>query len=141
MIREDRFVQSHRPYAVDMGSLRADPMRPGRDDVPHWFYVDAVWFRRRSGVTVACFGDLHTIQRPAPGDAREFLERYTDGRYGGTCMARWDGDTLWAPEATEDDRADYLAVLRPMLANYPDRPPSYDGWWTFRAPNAGGSRG
>lgn len=26
----------------------------------------------------------------------------------------------------------HLAVLEPMLANYPTTPPGYDGWWTYQ---------
>lgn len=25
-----------------------------------------------------------------------------------------------------------LALLKPMLANHPDAPAGFDGWWTFR---------
>lgn len=80
MIREDRFLISKRPYAVDLSTLR-----PGRDG---WWHISAAWFRRRGGVTYACVGDLYTIQRPAPASPVEFLARYTDGRYGGDCAGR-----------------------------------------------------
>lgn len=123
MIHEDRFVLSRRPYAVKLDSLRSDEH--------HFARMDAVWFRRRNGVTYACAGTLWDLQRPVPRDAADFLARHDDGRYGGEAEARWDGKTLWAPEKSEDQRADYLAVLRPMLDNYPACPDGFDGWWRF----------
>jgi len=129
MIRENKFVLSRKPYAVDLSSLKA-----GEDMAT----VVAVWFRRRrprsapsvGPVTVACIGQLWDIQRPRPATAAEFLDRLTDGRYGGTCWARWDGSSLWTTATLEvAERA--LGVLRPMLANYPEIPPGYDGWWRF----------
>lgn len=122
MIREERFVLSRRQYAVDLNSLDLTDL----DRIT----MTAVWFRRRSGVTVACIGDLWDIQRPAPATAEEFLTRHDDGRYGGDCLGRWDGERYWGaqePEVVERD----LALLRPMLANYPEIPDGYVGWWRF----------
>lgn len=137
MRREDRFVMSHKPYAVDLSSLREE----------RGFYrVDAVWFRRRrrggygpngAVVTVACVGNLHTGQRPAPSTAREFLERYDDGRYGGDCQGRWDGTGYWGSQRPET-MTEHLDLLRPALDGYlrdpeaPQAPEGYDGWWAFR---------
>lgn len=122
MIREDRFLISRKPYAVDLSTLRTEH---------GWSTVDAAWFRRKQGVTVSCIGNLHTIQDPAPADAAEFLRRYDDGRYGGHCEGRWDGDGYWG-NVTLAVQEQHLAVLRPMLANCPAIPPGYDGWWRFR---------
>lgn len=132
MIREDRFLVSRRPYAVDLSSLRGGMQTtspaPGRT-----YYqgrINAVWFRRRKGVTVACVGTLWDFQDSAPADAAEFLTRHTDGRYGGDCEGRWDGERYWgAQEPAEIER--HLALLRPMLANYPDIPAGWNGWWRF----------
>lgn len=127
MRREDRFVMSHKPFAVDLSSLREER---------GFFYVDAVWFRRRRNITVACVGNLHTIQRPAPSTAREFLERYDDGRYGGHCEGRWDGHGYWGTE-NPAVAARHQELLRPMLDGYsgnpknPVPPTGFDGWWTF----------
>lgn len=122
MRRETRHVMSHRPYAVDLSSLRVDHSRAR---------LDAVWFRRRHGVTAACIGHLWDYQRPAPKDAAEFLERHDDGRYGGNCEGRWDGARYWGAQEPAVIEA-HLALLRPMLADLPNVPDSYDGWWTFR---------
>jgi hypothetical protein len=129
--REDRFVLSHRPYALDLssihpGSFSSDP------------YIDAVWYRRRRGVTVACVGFLHlwTRQRELEWSADDpiaAIEAADDGRYGGTCEGRWDGERYWG--AQEPDVIEqHLALLRPMLANYPEIPDGYDGWWTWQEP-------
>lgn len=142
MRREDRFVMSHRPYAVDLSSLREER---------GFFYVDAVWFRRRPRgrnrdmITVACIGNFHTIQRPAPTSALEFLERYEDGRWGGHCEGRWDGHGYWGAE-NPDVAARHQDLLRPMLDDYahdprnPVIPAGFDGWWTFHS-TTGGTRG
>ena len=132
MIREDRFLISRRPYAVDLSSLRGT-----RTDTPNgrnpYFYdgrIDAVWFRRKNGVTAACIGTLWDLQYPEPADAAQFLQQHDDGRYGGDCDGRWDGENYWGaqkPEITER----HLDLLRPMLANYPAIPAGYDGWYRF----------
>lgn len=137
MRREERFVQSHAPYAVDLGSLCLKDRGVSRGTGQPFYKaeVDAVWFRRRNGRTVACVGYLWNHQSPAPGSAEDFLERFTDGRYGGECLGRWDGERYWGaqhPDVIER----HLALLQPMLDNHPDVPPGYDGWHTFRTAKA-----
>jgi hypothetical protein len=129
MIKASMFRISDKPYAVDMSSYRlADG--DGRGE------LDAVWFRRRRARhngpirTVACAGLLWDYQSPAQETAAGFLGALTDGRYGGKCEARWDGDNLWSL-ADEAQRAEYLRVLVPMLAAYPVVPSGFDGWWVF----------
>lgn len=131
MIREDRFLISRKPYAVDLGSLSQYHRTEGSTHAS--YRVDAVWFRRRRGITVACIGTLWDIQTdPAPKDVAEFLARHDDGRYGGTCDGRWDGERYWGAQEP-DVIASHLDLLRPMLANYPEIPAGYDGWYTFAA--------
>lgn len=136
MIREDTFTLSHRPYAADMTSLSVtDPRESGYVSCR----IGAVWFRRRSVgygtgkrlVTVACVGELRDSQRPAPADAEAFLKAHDDGRYGGRCQGRWDGEHYWGSQLPEEIEA-HLALLRPMLADYPACPAGWDGWWAFR---------
>jgi hypothetical protein len=98
--------------------------------------VSAVWFRRRREAyngplrTVACAGELRGCQVPDSSTVESFLATFTDGRYGGNCMARWGGTNLWSL-ADESARARYKGILVPMLAGYPEVPPGYDGWWVF----------
>jgi hypothetical protein len=128
VIRETKFLISRKPFAVDLDSFRIKFYEAGKSGLAS---VDAVWFRRRRGVTVACIGSLHTWEREEPASATAFLEAYTDGRYGGDCVGRWDGSSYWGnvPLAVQEQ---HLAVLRPMLANFPAVPAGYDGWWTFQ---------
>lgn len=125
MIREERFLSSHRPYAVDLSSLRIRDRGPTE--------VDAVWFRRRNGVTAACLGTLWDFLSPPPVDALEFVRRHTDGRHGGRCEGRWDGENYWGAQQPEMIYR-HLNLLRPMLANYSEIPNGWDGWWAFRVP-------
>jgi hypothetical protein len=130
MIRDTSFRISQRPYAVDLTTLRGG-MQPRQDGGEYYQgRIDAVWFRRRKGVTVACIGTLWDLQDEKPADAVTFLERHTDGRYGGDCDGRWDGKSYWGT-GTLDEQARHLAVLRPMLDAYPAIPDGYDGWWRF----------
>ena len=124
MNRLSKFAISKRPYAVDMNSLH-------RQHGGGWAVI-AVWFRRRRGVTVACIGELWNYLSPPPANALEFVERHTDGRYGGDAIARWDGETLWAPEVPYSDVPAIQDRLQRMLDGYPATPASFDGWWTFQ---------
>lgn len=133
MRRTDRFLISQKPYAVDLNTLRT--AEKTRVDGSHFYFgrIDAVWFRRKQGVTVACVGTLWDFQDTLPTTGVEFVERHTDGRYGGDCDGRWDGERYWGaqhPKTIEE----HLALLRPMLAAYPALPSGYDGWWTFHEP-------
>jgi hypothetical protein len=135
MIKEDRFMISRRPYAVKLGTYKTESRRMwvmGKDSssIYHRSRIDAVWFRRRKGVTVACAGHLSTGTDGPVSDPVRFLQGYTDGRYGGTCSARWDGERLWLDPSILHVNP-YLGILRPMLKAFPDVPDGYDGWWTF----------
>lgn len=137
MIREDRFLISRKPYAVDLDSLHVTEIVEGHTTAT----VNAVWFRRRRGETVAVYGELWDHQNPPSLSAREFLARHDDGRYGGHAMARWDGSTLWAPETSFEVALQRQVVLQRALSAYPEVPEGYDGWWTFRAATLSGSNG
>lgn len=122
MKRAEKFLISRPLYAVDLESYRLSEQGGS--------YINAVWFRRRKGVTVACVGEVWNYIRPRPQTAAEFLAAHDDNRYGGDCLARWDGSNLWS-NADEAQRREYFRVLLPMLAAYPDIPPGFDGWWGF----------
>lgn len=144
MKREDRFLISHAPYAVEPQSLitverprmkHKDGQWTVDDTVPPFWSCEirAAWFKRKSGVLMACMGTLHTIVVDKPTDYADFLTQYADGRYGGDCAARWDGTELWSPETDWDAMVERQKFLAQMLSNYPNIPDSYDGWWTFHA--------
>ena len=127
MIREDRFVLSHNPYALDLSRLEVEQF-------PHTVKVTlpAVWYRRKAGITYACVGRLGDIRRERPVDISTFLGEFTDGRYGGECEGRWDGSRYWGAQEPKVMEG-HLEILRPMLVAYPTVPEGYDGWWAFRA--------
>lgn len=135
MIRTELFRISKRPYAIDLSGLRTSPAENASRPMS-WIHVPAVWFRRRRGSTVANIGHLwDLLDDPAPPDSREAADRMTDGRYGGTCEGRWDGERYWgAQEPAEIER--HLAILRPALEGYPAVPPGYDGWYYFKDPRS-----
>ncbi|MEU8362339.1 hypothetical protein AB0C27_40605 [Nonomuraea sp. NPDC048882] len=133
MIRDTRFLISRRPYAVDLASLRGSVKTTGPGATARTYYdgrINAVWYRRRRGVTVACIGTLWDLQDDQPADAVQFLGRHTDGRYGGNAEGRWDGRSYWG-NGTLAEQQQFLAILRPMLAGYPEAPAGFDGWWRF----------
>jgi hypothetical protein len=136
VIKMDKFVISHDPYAVDLLRMTVEPNeRPGSWHV----VIPAVWFRRKresydgSMRTVACLGTIRDDPETEPELSGEFMAvvgvRWR--RVEGDCLARWDGSNLWSL-ADESTRAGYLDVLRPMLENFPAVPPSYSGWWRYR---------
>lgn len=130
MLHESKFVLSRNQYAIDPGGLRIAESSGGVNGTSYWCHLDAVWFRRRKGVTVACIGVLWDIQQPRPAHAAQFLRQHDDGRYGGDCRGRWDGARYWGAQEP-DVAAVHLDVLRPMLANYPACPAGFEGWYVF----------
>ena len=132
MIRETKFLISRRPYAVDLDSLRVQETHTRQDGSPYYVArIDAVWYRRKQGVTTAHIGTLWDFQDGEPtSDPAEFLARHDDGRYGGDCDGRWDGEGYWGAQRPETIDA-HLAILRPMLANFPAIPDGYEGWFSF----------
>lgn len=128
MRRVDEFKISQRPYSVDPRSLEsAQGTPPAR--------VGAVWYRRKNGLLSAHIGYLWDYQRPATQTVEEFLARHDDGRYGGTCLSRWNGHDLWTCCGWETAQQ-HKELLEAMLAGYPAAPEGYDGWWVFDPPEA-----
>lgn len=133
MIKAERFRIADRPFAVKLDSYRVtDGYGSGE--------VDALWFRRRPGATIACAGVLRDFQSPVQPAVEEFLATCTAQDRGGVCAASWNGSRLWC-QAGEEERARYKALLVPMLAAYPAVPPGYDGWYIFRPWVRGGDNG
>lgn len=141
MIREDRFLISRKPFAVDLSSFLSGEQTVRDEGTDHERYlysgrIDAVWFRRKQGTTYACLGSLklwsHNLRCRIEDteDPAQVLSADLDSRYGGDCDGRWDGERYWGaqkPEVIEQ----HLALLRPMLANYPEIPAGHNGWWRF----------
>ncbi|MDJ0342233.1 hypothetical protein QMK19_03405 [Streptomyces sp. H10-C2] len=134
MIRETRFLISHKSFAVDLSTLTGEQHERG-DRIAYSGHVSAVWFRRKDGTTRACLGTLKLWSHylPAPldlTDPRAVLAADMDGRYGGDCHGRWDGERYWGAQEPFT-MALHLTLLEPMLDNYPAIPEDHDGWWRF----------
>jgi hypothetical protein len=134
MIREDHFLISRKPFAIDLATVTGS-QQPRGDLTAFSGSANALWFRRKDGVTRACIGSLGLWSHylPAPldlDDPHAILAADLDGRYGGDCHGRWDGTSHWG-NVTLEQQAQHLAILRPMLANNPEIPDGYDGWWRF----------
>lgn len=132
MIREEKFVLSRKQFAIDLGSMRLGPAEKRHDGSPMaWATIQAVWYRRKSGVMRACIGSLHDIVTP-PITCEEFLEGFLHDPWGGHCSGRWDGSSYFSHDGSVPAvQAEHMAVLGPMLDSVPLIPPSYDGWWRF----------
>jgi hypothetical protein len=137
MIRAIRLAVSRPMYAFNPSTWRPHP-------AGSWFVVDAVWFRRKNGRTLAAMGTYHPMvmrrdQEPADGTYESWIGAADDNRYGGNHLASWDGAALLCtdpPAVPPEVAAERTAFLDAMLKGYPDPPPGHDGWWTF--PRGGG---
>ena len=136
MIRETKFLISRKPYAIDLSTVTGK-QQPRGDRYTFSGTANAVWYRRQNGVTRACLGTLMLFSHylPAPlelDDPRAILSADLDGRYGGDCHGRWDGENYWGSQKPFEMDL-HLMLLEPMLADYPVIPDGYDGWWTYQA--------
>jgi hypothetical protein len=143
MHRETRFLASRALYAVDLSKLQREQIGTVRGTgTPLYGYtIPAVWFKRRHGANTANVGTLWTCStnyhkvgpdRPET-PACEFLQfTLIDGRHGGRCRTRWDGDYLWSdPSTSYTQQTQDAEFLKRMLSRYPDIPDGFDGWWRF----------
>ncbi|WKD36546.1 hypothetical protein [Streptomyces xanthophaeus] len=135
MHREDHFLISRKPYAINLATVTGTQHERG-DRIAFSGTANAIWYRRKAGTTYACIGSLMLFNHYLPArldltDPHALLSADLDGRYGGTAEGRWDGERYWGAQKPEAI-AKHLAVLRPALAALPAIPNSYDGWWTFQ---------
>jgi hypothetical protein len=134
MIREDRFLISRKSFPIDLSTVRGE-QQPRGDLFAFSGSANAVWYRRKDGITRACLGTvgLWSHYLPAPldlNDPHSILSADLDGRYGGDYHARWDGENYWGSQKPFEQNL-HLTVLEPMLVNFPAAPDGYDGWWRF----------
>lgn len=138
MKREEKFLISHAPYAVQLDSFTVEEkwatFSGGRvAETPYYtITIPAIWFRRKDGILSAHIGTLWGSERERPASAEAWLTDSWDGRYGGNCQARWDGISLWAPDVTWNGMVNYQGVLAWVLENFPQVPDGFDGWWTYK---------
>lgn len=136
MIRRDRLVHSGYPYAVRPGTftVRSRP-RDLDGKVVHRTSVQAFWFKGRVAAPTANMGELWGSVVLNAGEPAPDLERFLgelDTRYGGDCVARWDGRGLWHQQLSVEGEREALGLLRPALEGYPAAPEGYAGWWYAR---------
>jgi len=155
VILQSRFLPSKALYAVELSGLTHYALprqtRIEIDEQGWWIDTDdpaipqlyryeipCVWYRRRKGTDTANVGTLHSISsleytQHHPSDAQRFLENFTDGRHGADCRTRWDGERLWSfPDVIHGQQQEDLTLLRWMLDHYPEIPPGFSGWWSFK---------
>lgn len=130
------FQISAKPYAIDLSTVIVEKYEE-RDGLYFlWGSCSAVWFRRHNRTLRACIGTLSLwgqyMREPVDiSTPRGVLVGQLDGRYGGDCGGRWDGQNYWgAQDLTVME--EHLNVLKPMLEFFPEVPFGYDGWWSFR---------
>ncbi len=135
MKRETKFLISRKPFAIDLTTVT---LEASEHHDAYWLSGScrAVWYRRKNGTTYACLGTLrlwaHRLrEQPDVSTPEAMLSNDLDSRYGGDPDGRWDGTGYWCSEIP-DVQQQHLAVLRPMLTDYPSAPDGYDGWWTFQ---------
>ncbi|MET9713652.1 hypothetical protein [Nocardiopsis alba] len=70
MHREDRFLISRKPFAINLESLTSEPYKIWPDDPKPRYrnILTAVWYRRRKGLTYACIGTLSKATATPPED-------------------------------------------------------------------------
>jgi hypothetical protein len=142
----EKFQISKAPYAIlhdtfNVNERWATYTQPDgssrRGETPYYsMTVEAIWFRRKSGVLTAHVGHLWDSSSDRPADLMAWIENDWDGRYGGNCRARWDGENLWAPGLSWDAAAEVHDILAAALANFPEVPEGFDGWWTYQRPKS-----
>ena len=137
MIRETRFLISRKPFAINLATVTLEATE--RDGI-YWLSgsCHALWYRRKNGTTYACLGTLRLWaqwlrEKPDLSSPEAMLGNDLDGRYGGDCHGRWDGERYWGAQEPHV-QALHLTVLEPMLASYPVLPAGHSGWWTFHTP-------
>ena len=138
MIRSEKFLISQKPYAIQLDSVQGRTSKQGTSG-RYSFRGScwALWYRRKNGVTRACSGRLRLrgqwmVTPVDTSSPQSILSSDLDGRYGGDCYGRWDGESFWG-DVTLVRQGELMAVLRPMLDSCPEVPPRYDGWWRFGA--------
>lgn len=141
------FVASKKLYALDLDSFQAEEHpynRLTQDGYPMWSYsINAVWFRKRNNGRMAAFfgrlGDISTGRPKSDGSPvtmwtlDEFLDHYSNARYGGSPYGCWDGQAAWWGD--EEYRNNFelqqemIPKLKDMLDNFPAPRTGYTGWY------------
>lgn len=119
-IQLDRFVPSKKNYAINWDSF---------GEIRENFYsVDAIWAFKRKGEMFVSSGRITTYNRNEL-TIEEFQESF-DNRYGGSPTCTWDGVYMTTQQTIPlDEMVELSKTLNPILANLPEVPEGYDGWY------------
>lgn len=119
-IVEERFVPSKKNYAIKWDSLRKL-----RDCL---YVVDAIWAFKKKGELHVSLGGL-TMYSDDDLTIEQIKERF-DNRYGGSPTCTWDGVYMTTQQTIPlDEMVELSKTLDPILANLPEIPDGYDGWY------------
>ena len=142
IIESEKFKFSSTFYAIDWSALEYKVLKKIVTVT-----VPAVWFKRQQGETVCCDGWLSDsynleVNNLVKGSITDdqildlFINQF-DGRYGGSTVARWNGENLWAPGFSMKEMIAYTAELDKFLTDFlnptPPKqiPAGYSGWYSI----------
>lgn len=142
IIESEKFKFSSTFYAIDWSALEYKVLKKIVTVT-----VPAVWFKRQQGETVCCDGwlsdsynlEVNNLVKGSITDEQIldlFINRF-DGRYGGSTVARWNGENLWAPGFSMKEMIAYTAELDKFLTDFlnpatPKQiPAGYSGWYSI----------
>lgn len=139
LLTQSTFASSKNLYALEPASFEAVELEQTHDGYDMWMYtINAMWFRRRSSLTQAMFGTLREYSTARPNESTgarwrlaDFIKHYR-AHGGGTPLGRWNGQAPWFGGEIATDYARQqvlLPKLQEALANYPEVPAGYVGWY------------
>lgn len=119
-IIEERFIPSKKNYAINWDSFKKI-----RDNS---YSVDAIWAFKKKGELYVSSGRITTYDINEL-TIEDFKESF-DSRYGGSPTCTWDGVYMTTQQTIPlDEMVELSKTLDPILANLPEIPDGYDGWY------------
>lgn len=119
-IVRERFIPSKKNYAI-----KWDSFRKIRDNL---YFVEAIWAFKKKGELYVSSGSLSSYNSDEL-TVEQFQENF-DNRYGGGAACTWDGTYMTTQQTLAlSEMVEYSKILDPILANIPEIPEGYDGWY------------
>lgn len=127
---------STRVYAINIKAMQTGEVHSTDDGrLICWYKIPAVWYKRKDGVTYACYGEIHAISEKGKSFkqllADDSLRYITPIVY---LVGRYDGKTFWG-ETDLDKQRRIIKLLKPMLKEIPSVPLGYSGWYSVNDKN------
>lgn len=134
MIKQSgKFTYREYFYALDLNSLVVKPIK---DSALVSASVKGVWFKRENGLESVCMGTVRTHFTPEEEVTPDyFMEKYRNGRYGGSTKFKWDGTKMWSEDNIFTKMVEAHDYLDPILKNFIENqsiPEGYDGWYSIK---------